>query len=241
MSNDRWIAEQEAYRTLNELMLQADKSKQLFERAGLALPEPIKRLFNMTEGNTKRSRLPAVPPPETRSRPSGFQDEWIMVDVSHAMPVTMVPVALGKAGKSLRASELVLAVQKYLPEAASGSIVNTLARLKGVSIDRADDGWKLIDASKAPVLHEGKLWGLPALFQKAEVASHRRDALVHVLRHYETGLQALQILEQLKACSWLHAPLTKDLVKEDLKALEMAHKIRRRGNTKKWEIAPEKE
>lgn len=35
----------------------------------------------------------------------------------------------------------------------------------------------------------------------------------------------------------VHAPLTKDLMKEDLKVLATDQKVRRRGNSKKWEIA----
>jgi hypothetical protein len=141
----------------------------------------------------------------------------------------------------MRAKDLVERVITHLPKASGGSVANTLSRLKTAGIidrDQSGSGWSIVRAERAAVIHDGKVWGPAAVFQKTEVASHRREAILHVLGRFTTGLQVLQIVEHLQGCEWLHAPLNKDLVKEDMKVLSTAHKIRRRGNTKKWELAP---
>jgi hypothetical protein len=71
-----------------------------------------------------------------------------------------------------------------------------------------------------------------------ELAAHRRDAILHILQHFEMGLEVVQLVEQLTNCSWVIAPVNKDLLKADVQVLESEGKIRRRGNTRKWEIAP---
>ena len=73
------------------------------------------------------------------------------------------------------------------------------------------------------------------IFQKSEIAGHRRDAILHVLSNFDSGLQTRQLVEQLGRCSWVHAPVNKDLIKTDLEMLAELGKVRRRGNSKKWE------
>jgi hypothetical protein len=96
----------------------------------------------------------------------------------------------------------------------------------------------LLKVEKAGLVRDGRLWAPPGVFAKPEMAAHRREAILHVLKHFPTGLQTVQIVEQLRNCSWLHAPVNKDLLKLDMESLLEAKKVRRRGNTKKWELAP---
>jgi hypothetical protein len=42
----------------------------------------------------------------------------------------------------------------------------------------------------------------------------------------------------LRRCAWVVAPINKDLLKDDIAILLAQGRIRRRGNTKKWELAP---
>jgi hypothetical protein len=123
-----------------------------------------------------------------------------------------------------------------VPTVSSGSISNIGTRLNGKSIQRQDDGWVIVDPSKAGIIKDGFLWGPPSIFEKHELAAHRRDAILHLLKHYNAGLQAVQIVEQLHNCHWIQAPINKDLLKADLEVLQQAGKIRRRGNSKKWEL-----
>ena len=95
-------------------------------------------------------------------------------------------------------------------------------------------GWRLLDPTSAAVLHEGHLWGLPSLFEKQEIAAHRRDSLLHLLRTCEDGLQIVQATKMLRACEWMKAPATKDLLKVDTQLLQEQGLIRRVSNSKKW-------
>ena len=80
----RWAAEQEAYRGIADLLAQAEHCKQLCDRAGLALPEPLKRLLGTSEGTAKTSHGLVIPPPPVRSRPPGIGDDWISVHLANA-------------------------------------------------------------------------------------------------------------------------------------------------------------
>jgi hypothetical protein len=48
-------------------------------------------------------------------------------------------------------------------------------------------------------------------------------------------LQTVQIVEELHNCSWVQAPVNKDLLKADLEILRTKGKIKR-GSSKKWGI-----
>ncbi len=138
----------------------------------------------------------------------------------------------------MRAKDVVAAITRILPSVHRGSIANIGARLEGKVINRTDDGWTLIDTAKAGVLHAGMLWGPPEIFQKTELAAHRREAILHLLAAQPSGLQIVQIVEQLLGCPWVHAPVNKDLLKADMEELRKDGKVRRVGNSKKWELAP---
>lgn len=118
---------------------------------------------------------------------------------------------------------------------------NIGTRLSGKQINRTDSGWQLISPEETGVLHEGYLWGPRAFFHKYELAAHRRLAILHVLSFFNGGLQLRQILEWLRKCNWVHAPVNKDLLKADLEILDRDEKIRKVGNSGKWELAPAKE
>lgn len=88
---------------------------------------------------------------------------------------------------------------------------------------------------RAPILFEGRLWGPANIFQKYEIADHRREAILWLLQKFP-GQQIVQIVERLQDCEWVRAPKNKDLVKADMQILEKDGLVERRGNTRKWQL-----
>lgn len=241
MSNDRFAAEQEAFRGMVELFSLAERIKLAHERAGLTPPEPLRRLLGMNENGAKQANSITIQPPPVKSSPPGMADDWISIPFKAATPMTVVPAVLRGKKLAMRAKDVVAKALEINPSVSGGSVANTLSRLTGL-IERADDGgWLLSSGAAAAVIHDGRLWGPASVFQKTEVAYHRREAILWILNQFASGLQTLQIVEHLGSCKWLHAPVNKDLVKEDFNFLLKEGKVRRRGNTKKWEIAPDRE
>jgi len=56
--------------------------------------------------------------------------------------------------------------------------------------------------------------------------------VLHVIR--PQPLQIMQILQVLEGCDWVHAPLSKDLLKADLQVLDAENRAKRIGNSGKW-------
>src|ERR1700722_3630712 len=241
MTSDLFNAEMQAQRSLLDLYEQAEEGRTLFERANIALPQVLQRVLGMNGTGAKQTSQAIIPPPEKPPVPPEAAADWIWIRANEASPNSLVLACLRAAGGILRSKDVIAKVQAILSDVSRGTIANVGTRLKGASIEFTDDGWKLTDLNKAGVLHKGYLWGLPSSFGKTELASQRRDALLHILGMFDSGLQIMQILEHLRRCTWVAAPINKDLVKEDIAALFKQNKIRRRGgNTKKWELAQEK-
>lgn len=242
--NDRIQFEQEAVKSLMELYEQSRKCRQLYERANMALPEALQRFFGMN-GNSQKPNNGArvalsIPSPARPNEPEEAQPDWIWIDVRDASPTSVALAILREAKEPVPHKEIANRVNEILPQVPSGSISNIGTRLDGKIINRTDDGWVLVEPERAGIIKEGLLWGPPTIFGKQELAAHRRDAILHVLKLNSAGLQTTQIVEQLHGCSWVQAPVNKDLLKADLEVLVEAGKVRRRGNSRKWEIAPEK-
>jgi hypothetical protein len=148
-------------------------------------------------------------------------------------------VLRGVAGP-VRAKEVVGRVKELLPDVSSGSIANIGTRLDKTNVILRDDrGWELLSPEDAGVIFNSHLWAPASVLSSQELAAYRREAILHLLSLNKTGLQATQVEEQLQHCTWLQAPVSKDLVKVDLEVLASDKKIRRRGNTRKWELVPE--
>jgi hypothetical protein len=96
--------------------------------------------------------------------------------------------------------------------------------------EKTTDGWRLINSSNAPLILDDFLWGPPSAFLRTEIAVHRREAVVHILRHFPAGLLAAEIEYQLRSCRWVHAPVSGDGMKADIEALLSACLIRPRGD-----------
>lgn len=241
MSDDLFNAELEATRSLMELYEQAKKCQLLFERAHMALPEPLRRVLGITSPAVKSIAPPNITAPEKPAMPLDAGPDWAWIKASDAAPGTLVLAALRAAKAPLRPKDLIDFVTGILPEVPAGTIYNVGPRLEAQQIiSRDDDGWALVKPESAGLIYKGHFWGPPSAFGKIEQAAQRRAALLHVLGFHPAGLQIMQILEQLKRCSWIVAPVNKDLVKEDIPILAKEGKVKRRGNTKNWEIVREK-
>jgi hypothetical protein len=244
MTFDQIQTEEQAYESVRELLAAGRKCQELHERAGLALPQRVQWLLGIATMPTAAKAAPPpavahIPAPAWPKPPKEAAVDWIAIALAEATVTTVALAILRAKGEPVRSRDLSEGVMNALPNSTSGSVANAGTRLVADgTIERTDDGWKLLDPERAAVLQGELLWGPTGVFVKQEIAAHRREAILHVLRHFPKGLQIVQIVEQLKNCAWLHAPANKDLVKVDMQVLFAGQKVRRIGNTKKWQLAP---
>lgn len=245
MSFDQIAAEQEATQSLVKLLEQARRCQLLYERAQMAFPEPLKRLLSMNGSSAAvavmRKEL-TIPAPQAPPEPSAAKSDWLWIPQESATPTSVTLAILRAAKAPIPAREVVAKVMEILPDVPRGSVNNIGTRLDAKLINRTENGWQIINPEGTGSLHEGYLWGPREFFHKSELAVHRRAAILHILSFFPGGLQPRQILEQLRKCAWVHAPVNKDLLKADLEILDHHdEKIRRVGNSGKWELVPAKE
>ena len=228
--------QREAYQSLIKLFDQIEECRRLFERAGLPVPEQVKVLTINSNGSGKVN-VPRVriEPIHRNSRPPEAEDDWISIEITEANATTLVLAVLRAAGRPIMAGDVIEQLNTRVPR---GSIHNIGTRLDGRQIRRTDEGWSLIHPEKAPVVLNGYVWGPKEIFEKQELAAHRREAILHILRGFPSGLQIVQIVEQLRGSDWVKAPATKDLLKADMDLLEGSGKVRRISNSRKWEVVP---
>lgn len=239
--------ELQAAQALVALYEQAKRCKQLYESAGLVIPEPLQRFLGIgtvTENGAKSLRSPATkgfitPPIDPEARPVEAED-WIYLPIQDAAPQSIALAYLRAAAKPVRHKDLVSYITNLLPNVPSGSISNIGTRMFAEGIlASTEEGWIINDPARGGILGREVIWGPPSIFSSQEVAAHRRHAILHVLRQFPGGLQVVQIVEQLKSASWVKAPVNKDALKTDIKVLVSGGKIRQRGNSRKWELVPE--
>jgi hypothetical protein len=235
---DRLRAESEAAQSFIDFLNAAEACKEAYERASMALPEPLKRFLSVDSPSPYSTRSSfSVPAPKLK-RPPEAEDDWAGVDVRDCSPTALIPAILREGPMSSR--DAIHRAQELNPSTAKGSLYNAGTKLlKQEILDRTDDGlWHLRKPEAAGFIFEKRFWGNKTTMPMYELAAHRRDAILHILQHFEMGLEVVQLVEQLTNCSWVIAPVNKDLLKADVQVLESEGKIRRRGNTRKWEIAP---
>jgi hypothetical protein len=242
MNMDQIQAEEEAYKSVTALLEQARMCQQLHERAGLALPDRIQRLLGAATNGTGRPhdthRASVNIPPLNHVMPKDAGGDWLSIDVKESQATAVALAILREAGSAVRAKDVTAKVAAFLPGVLGGTLANAGTRLAndGV-IERTEEGWKLLKPTQAGIIYEGRLWGRAEVFGKQELAAHRRESILHILKCFSGGLQIVQIVEQLNACPWVHAPVNKDLLKADIEILGGERKIRRVGNTRKWTLA----
>jgi hypothetical protein len=236
---DRFILESRAIASLTALMEQAATCRSLFEVAGMALPDPLRRML----GDEAATKAPSqgvivVPPPPSPPRPPTWESDWIWLPIASLTPTTLVCALLRQAKAPLSPKQIMEGLEKLGVDAVKGSVANIGTRLstgQHPKITRGTGTWGLVDPTLAPVLHDGYAWGPPASFDKQELAAHRRIGVMHLLRAHPDGLQIMQITQMLRKCAWMQAPLTKDLIKADLPVLQSDGLAKRvGGGSGKW-------
>ena len=161
-------------------------------------------------------------------------DDWISVAIDETTATSLVLAVLRQAKEPLPAKEVVEMVTHINPHIPRGSINNIGTWLARTIIHRTDEGWRLLDPPRAGIICDGYLWGPKGIFDKQEIAAHRREAILQILRAFPSGLQTVQFVDQLRATPWVHAPASKDLVKADMELLEGYGKVRKISNSRKW-------
>lgn len=234
MGND-FKATAQAYQKFAQVLEDLEATKLLFESAGEPLPEQLKEFFGVRHSGGKiHQPLMTIQQPRRASRPEEVGDEWISVEVKEVTATGLVLAVLRQASAPLPAKEVVELVTKINPHIPRGSINNIGTRLARTLIHRTDEGWRLLDPNKAGIICDGYLWGPKDIFDKPEIAAHRREAILQILRAFSSGLQTVQIVDQLRGTPWVHAPASKDLVKADMELLERNGKVRKISNSRKW-------
>lgn len=237
-------AELEATKSLLALIEAAEACREAYVRANMALPEPLQRFFGITDKPLAQAKHvhAALPEPDVM-RPRNVADGWVPIPLANAMPPTITLAALRAVGGGpIRAKDLIDKVVELLPSASRGSIANAGTKLEEEGlIGRDDEGWRLRDIEMAPLIFEGHVWAPAESLGRQEITAYRRSAVLHLLKIAPSGLQTAQILEQLRhQCPWLLAPVNKEIIQDDIETLQSERKVRRRGASRKWELAPEK-
>src|SRR5712671_1479512 len=151
MTNDRISQEQEALRSLMDLLDRANECRRLHERAGMGLPEPLKRILGIGTNGTVEAPRVVIPPPEIKDRPPEADSDWVRISVKDAMPASLV-LALLRGQGHIPVRDVVSRVIRLLPDASPGSIANIGTRFDSTGdIERTDEGWKLMKQDRAGV------------------------------------------------------------------------------------------
>src|SRR5712691_3572175 len=129
-----------------DLYEQSKKCRELYERANMALPEPLQRFLGMN-GAGHGASVPGrsavyIPPPQKPNRPEEATSDWIWVNVKDATPTTTALAILRAANEPVRHREIVERVTELLPTVPKGSISNIGTRLGGGLIERTKQGWR---------------------------------------------------------------------------------------------------
>jgi len=237
---DQFEAERKAVESLSKLLNLASECKRLHENAGLPLHPLLVRIFSNSKSvaslHPQSITIPAIQRDRT---PKEAREDWISIDAKSASPTTIAIAVMREKARPIQPRELVELVSKILPNVAPGSIYNLGVRLEQEGrLLKGEEGWTLSAPDKAPILDSGVLWGAVDTLVKQDIAAHRREAIIHILKMDTAGLQTVQLVAKLNSCAWVKAPANKDLVKIDMQVLEESGLVRQRGNSRKWEAVP---
>lgn len=211
-----------------------------YGNAGMTVPDRVRRFFD-DDAKSKEQKEPQIiiPAPPSPQRPPQARPDWMWLPIDEVQPTTLVRAVLRAANEPLQPRVVVSRINELRSpdkHASNGTVANIGTRLfnEGV-ITRGDAGWAIAPEAVAPVILDGHAWGPASAFQEYDLAAHRRNGIVHVLKlHKDDGLQIVQITKRLTGLDWLHAPVSTDVVKTDLQTLEAEQRAKRVGNSGKW-------
>jgi hypothetical protein len=223
------------------LLTEAQDCKRHYEKAGIPLPTPLLRLLGEEtiisphEQMSLKINSPDIDSSRLATRPPEATKDWISIRAKDASPTTIALALLRDQDEPVRAKDLAARVHSILPNTVGGSIYNLLNRLEADGIvSNKDARWTLENKELAGVLTENYLWAPSDLLTKTDLAAHRREAIVHLLRS-ESSMQIMEIVDKLHRWEWVKAPVNKDLLKIDMQVLDEQGLARRIANTRNWE------
>jgi hypothetical protein len=230
----------EAVASYLKLLEAAEECRSLHDRAGKELPGPLLRFLGEMEPQADKLLSSFADPEKDRARnatrPSFADEGWISIKASEASPTTVALAILRDEEGPIKAKNLAEKVHAILPYAVGGSIYNLLNRLKEQGdVTQGEDGWRLENQSSAGVLSQSYLWAPIRILSKQDIAAHRREAIIHVLRR-KHNLPVMDLVRELLEWKWVKAPANKDLLKLDMAVLKEEGKVRRVGNSRNWEL-----
>jgi hypothetical protein len=235
MNTDQITAEQLAITSVQRVFAELQECKRLHENAGMTLPPSLMRVFGGNGSNPAMSAF-SIPAPKRDHTPFGVGLDWISIPAKDASPTTVTLAILREQDRPIKPKVVVERVASVLDDTVDGSIYNLGKRLADAGvIESAAEGWRLLQIEAGGIMDGGILWAPLDSLMKPDLAAHRREAILHVLRLEHSGLQIVQIVEKLQHCPWMKAPANKDLLKADMQVLEKAGRAKLRGNSRKWE------
>jgi hypothetical protein len=245
MSSDLLQAKIAAQKSYTALLEQALQCATYYDRAQLDYPDELKMLFGIVrqDGSTQNGHQPEklvfpqmLPRPDVV--PQGMDADWVSIPAKKAVATSIVLACLRMNGGRMPVRDILDFVSKILPEVVQGTIANIGTRLTSDAIiSRGEDGWVLLKREAAGFVLEDRYWAPANVMMKQEMAAHRREAILHTLQTFTSGLQTVQIVERLREFAWVKAPINKDLVKGDMDFLLGERKVKHSGNSKKWVLA----
>jgi hypothetical protein len=236
MRFERLNMEEEAAESFAGLMKQAKKCVELYRRAQMALPEPLQRMVG-TEGHGAGQSVAIGEVPNLIPRGIGVDADWICIDTKKATPTSIVLAVLRSAAAPMKINEVAAGVGSIRLGISQGVINNIGTRLDGSVIARSEAGWQLIKYERAPTLRGDRICGPFAIFTPREIAAHRRDVILLLLREVEDGLTIRQLIHILKNSNFVHPSVGRHLIEDDVQALSHAGLIGRR-DSHKWAVLP---
>jgi hypothetical protein len=226
------------------VLTEAQECQRLHQLAGLTLPDPIKGLLrqSLSEALPGASRLARVTvktdllPPPRPSAPVGFVDGWISVSAKDASGTSLIVAIINSANGAISLQELSRRLAEVRPNAGANTAYTVVQKLiiRG-EIKGSSDGMYLANREKAGLLYNGFIWAPPTCLLDSDIASYRREAIIHLLGGYG-GLRMMNIVFLLEDTPWFHVEAKKDAVKADLAVLEKAGAVRKNEEYGTWEL-----
>lgn len=234
MINEDFNKEVEAYKAASQLMAEAERVASLFRELELPTPRPVARMIGDTNGAVIEEPHKPRSSNTNAERPANVRDDWISIPIDQLSMTATVLVVLREAPKPLKFRQIVARVKKLRGKAPEGSVFNVGSRLEGDLINKKKGDWSLIDQDRAPVFEGKRAWGPKEVFSVHDLAAHRRDMIVRILRDKPSGLTLMQLVDALSEDEECVAPVGKDILHADTQAMAKDYVIKRQN--KMWKI-----
>lgn len=245
MSN-RIHEQAKAYMDLAAWLQEAPRLRDVFMSIGVPVPPQIQRILSSDERDPAggKKRTPSI----NLSAPWGDRPGEIGVRLQdlgvRSLVLTFIKNATQSHGEGATVRDAIEWIKEIRPSQNEGSVMNAFAAVCDLPGVKTFAGRTTVtNLAMAPSLGTSYAFGPPGIFQKQEVAAHRREAieLLLGLDSNRGGLHIMQIVNQLKTLDWVKADATKDLLKGDMAAMLTDGIVKRAAGSGKWKLSRESE